>query len=82
MNNLSNIIGELSELNNEPRNTDMDMITIDLHDGILYIYSRFELWRGVIFKLDDITKILLKYGCKFYLTDTRYNFPAISVTSI
>jgi len=81
MNNLNNIIGELSELNYLPGTCEADQITIDLHKGLIYIYSRFELWKGILFRLDDITKILHKYGCGFYMSDTKYNKPVISVSS-
>ena len=80
MSKLNNIIGELSELNNLPNTWKSDEITIDLHKGILYIYSRYDIWKGVMFRLDDITKILHKYHCGFYMSDTRYSKSTVCVT--
>ena len=82
MSNLNNVIGELSELNNYRHNKDSDMLTIDLHNGHLYIYPKFNQWKDIIFKLDSITEILHKYGCSFYLSDTKYGKPAVVVMSM
>lgn len=80
MSKLNKIIGDLSELNHLPGTFDSDEITIDLHDGLLYIYPRYELWKGVIFRLDEITKVLSRNRASFYLSDTKYDNPCIVVT--
>jgi len=82
MSKMTKVIGELSELNNNPRFTNSDFITIDKHERMLYIYSRFNLWRGLIFELDAIAKILLDNGCSFYLSDTKYGHPCVVVSSM
>ncbi len=81
MSNMIKVIGELSEINNMPRVTESDMITIDKHGYELYIYPRSEMWSGVIFKLKTIVKILIKYDCDFYLSCARYGKPTIVVVS-
>ena len=72
----------MSELNNMAGTQESDQITIDLHNGHLYIYPRFELWKDVIFRLDGIAKVLFKYDCCFYLSGTRYKKPTIVVSSV
>ena len=79
MGNMNKVIGEISELNNKSHVTESDMLTVEKHGDALYIKPRFHLWRGTIFMLDDIAKILIANGCSFYLSSTRYDSPAVIV---
>jgi len=79
MSNMNKVIGEISELNNKSNVTESDLLTIEKVGGVLYIKPRFHLWRGTIFMLDDIAKILIKNGQSFYLSSTRYDSPAVVV---
>jgi hypothetical protein len=79
MKNTNKLIGELSALNHKSYVTESDMITIDKCDNLLYIYSRFHLWRDTIFQLDNIAKVLINNGYSFYLSSTRYGFPTVVV---